>query len=154
MDVGHQCFDPPDGMYMRFDPRAAKDRQWSTTRRHRLNTGLFSVVIPRGFACDLGSIPWYLRWAFSPSGKAARAFVYHDAAYRCHIGTRFQADALLREVCVLDGVHKITTWLLWAGVRIGGRKIWKSYSESYVAQRVAMGAASPTQSYLDAKNMA
>ena len=41
------------------------------------NTG--SITVPDGFDTDLGSIPWFGRWLFSPAdAQCAQAYILHD----------------------------------------------------------------------------
>lgn len=43
-------------------------------------------VVPAGFVTDFASIPWWARWALSPTGKHNRAAVLHDFLYRIAVG--------------------------------------------------------------------
>lgn len=41
--------------------------------------GEWQCVIPMGFISDLGSVPWYLRWAFKPDDpQCMLAYLLHD----------------------------------------------------------------------------
>jgi hypothetical protein len=39
----------------------------------------FDLTVPQGFVSDLGSIPWWCRWAVNPADpQLAKAFILHD----------------------------------------------------------------------------
>jgi hypothetical protein len=81
-----------------------------------------SVVVPTGFVTDFASVP---RWPFIywfTGGTAEAPAVLHDYFYRTNTEdlTRAGADALLAEAMDSVGYWKIRTWMMWAGVRIGG----------------------------------
>ena len=92
-----------------------------TTRVHRFTSPLLSIVVPAGTLTDLASIPWFLRWAFSTTGRWQRAAVFHDRACD-HCETpedRHIADVIFRSMARLDGVDPLTAWILYVGVRLG-----------------------------------
>src|SRR5210317_1539953 len=97
-------FDPPDGMYVRFDPRTIAANPWVTTRRHTYSSSITRVTVPKGFACDLASVPSWLLWLFGPSSRHQRAAVFHDAGYRLQYASRFEIDALFRSIMAADRV--------------------------------------------------
>jgi hypothetical protein len=81
-----------------------------------------SVVVPTGFVTDFASVP---RWPFIywfTGGTAEAPAVLHDYFYRTNTEdiTREGADSLLAEAMAAVGYWKVRTWLVWAGVRIGG----------------------------------
>lgn len=41
----------------------------------------FFITLPKGFVCDLASIPKYLQWMFKPDGPWAKAAAIHDFLY-------------------------------------------------------------------------
>jgi hypothetical protein len=101
--------------------------------RHRLPAVYaFShiVAVPAGFDTDGTSVPRLLWWWQPPiDGKACRASLSHDFLYRClsqgrpHplAPTRRIADKRMYQAALDAGLSHITAWLLWVGVRIGGR---------------------------------
>ncbi len=81
------------------------------------------ITVPAGFISDLESCP-RLPLVFLAFGNVTKAgAVAHDYLYtwpaKC---TRAEADAVLREACLAEGVSTWRAWGIWAGVRIGGRK--------------------------------
>lgn len=85
------------------------------------------VEVPIGFETDLASIPWWARWAIPKAHSNAYAAVVHDFCYDTNFTTRKHADELFFEalsdpVC---NTRFITRWVMWAAVRVGGRRGWK-----------------------------
>lgn len=96
-----------------------------------------TVVIPAEFVTDLASTPRLLITWFLTGGRAPRPAVVHDYAYVRGLlpieggGTRSvtkaATDAVFHEAMRADpesGTNAVTAWLMWAGVRLGGRGIW------------------------------
>lgn len=82
------------------------------------------IVVPLGFHTDLASVP-RIPVVFDICGDTSTmASVVHDYLYAHHPCTRAQADAVLREASIVSGVPKWKAWLMWAGVRVGGRSPW------------------------------
>lgn len=83
-----------------------------------------TLAIPVGVRTDLASVPWWGRWVVPTSGPYVRAAVAHDYLYFWELPgwTRREADALLRDVAIQDETPKAQAWLIWAAVRIGGRR--------------------------------
>lgn len=87
--------------------------------------GLYTV--PVGFETDLASVP-RLPFLFELCGMTSNeAAVLHDWLYATQPVTRVQADCLLREASKVTGVPCWRRWMMWAGVRIGGRLPWDKY---------------------------
>ena len=80
------------------------------------------VTVPAGFVTDFASVPRlpFIYWFAGDTAKAPA--VLHDWFYRTNTEdiTRATADALLAEAMEVRGYWKIRSWLMWAGVRIGG----------------------------------
>ena len=92
--------------------------------------GTFDV--PAGFPTDLASIPKILWNILHPVGRYDAAAVVHDYLYAHGLLngkpiTRAQADAILNEAMTVCGVGKVTRFLIYAGVRIGGWVVWNKY---------------------------
>lgn len=96
------------------------------------NGELITVVVPKGMRTDLASIPRPLWNLIAPFGRYEEAAVLHDFLYQ-HGGLLFglpkklnrkEADALFKQVMLADDVNKRKAWLMWASVRIFGRKFW------------------------------
>lgn len=97
------------------------------------------ITAPRGFPTDLASIP---RWGWvllPPDGPWVKAAVIHDFLYTTGgrgvwkhqpIGitrepySRKEADWILRDAMENRGVDRLRRWVIWAAVRLGGRRGW------------------------------
>lgn len=78
------------------------------------------ITVPTGFETDFESCP-RLPVIFFLAGELTReAAVVHDYLYSTGIMPRDVADAVLKEACQLTGVPAWRSWLIWAGVRVGG----------------------------------
>ena len=96
-----------------------------------------TFVAPKNMIFDGASIP-RLFWSLvgNPySGPQRYAAVIHDAAYkRCMAcddaktpkdTTRSEADKFFRQMLIARGATRLRAWLMWAAVRIFGRKAWR-----------------------------
>lgn len=89
------------------------------------------IVVPAKFDTDFASIPWFLRWWLSPTGKVRRAAVIHDFLYwyRKTLAeggvdvTRKLADRLFLQAMEAAGMGRVR-YIYYAGVRIGGWWAW------------------------------
>lgn len=91
------------------------------------------VLRPRGVT-DLGSVPWFGRWAVAPSDPAAKAFVLHDDGYgsrgeswRVVLGRaakRSEVDAELRISMKALGAPAWKRSLVYHAVDLGGGAGW------------------------------
>jgi len=87
--------------------------------------GSDSIVIPKGFVTDFGSVPRVLWSIVSPIGKCVGAYVLHDWLYFTQERSRFVSDAILLEAMEVLGVNRFQRWLVFRGVRLGGWVAWK-----------------------------
>ena len=94
---------------------------YASDRLHRL------ILVPAGFRTDLASIPRVLWNVLPPVSKADHAAVIHDFLYQTGGVTRADADAVLNEAMEVAGVARVQRWLIYAGVRVGGWKVWNAY---------------------------
>ncbi|MBD8531501.1 MULTISPECIES: DUF1353 domain-containing protein [unclassified Massilia] len=79
-----------------------------------------TFIVPAGFKTDLASVP-RLPVVYVLTGDSARAAaVVHDYLYSERLVSRKVADAVLREASEVSGVPAWRSWMMWAGVRIGG----------------------------------
>lgn len=90
------------------------------------------IVVRAGFVSDGATIPRFL-WAAigSPwTGNYTRGAIVHDWLYGSHtyyngeLITRARSDYILREIARHDGTNVITSYILWAGVRLFGGLAW------------------------------
>lgn len=92
------------------------------------------VRVREGFVFDKESVPWWLPLTYiwlAVKGKAGRAGTIHDWVYAVHKVEDLEvprdlADAVYHEATALDGNNRLTRWVKWAGVRIGGTKAYKT----------------------------
>lgn len=95
-----------------------------------------AIHVPVGFRTDLASIPRGL-WNVLPQvGRYDAAAVIHDFLYQRpnqraeRAGgpfSRAEADSTLLEAMGVLGVGFWTRYTIYAGVRIGGWKVWNRY---------------------------
>jgi len=86
------------------------------------------IEAPKGFVTDFASVPWGFWNIEPPLGQAGRAAVVHDYLYATKgldgRYSRAHADAIFREALGDLGVARWKRSLLWAAVRVGGRRGW------------------------------
>lgn len=82
-------------------------------------------VIPKGFVCDLASVPYILRWLAPTWMQTAGAGALHDLLYKTGALTRLDADRVLYEALraepATDMVRALGMWLV---VRLFGWPAW------------------------------
>lgn len=84
-------------------------------------------IVPEGFVTDFASVP-RIPLAFLLTGDSAHeAAVVHDWLYRKDIVTRSVADAVFEEAAKVSGEPGWKSWLMWAGVRLGGWIAWNNH---------------------------
>lgn len=87
-------------------------------------------IVPEGFETDLASVP-RLPLMFLLTGDTAHAAaVLHDFLYSSREVDRASADAVFREAAINSGEPAWRTWLMWAGVRLGGWSAWNAHATS------------------------
>lgn len=95
------------------------------------------ISCARGFATDLASVPLGLSRAIIPKlGKHTKAAIIHDGLYRAVAivynkegeqieYTRRESDKAFREAMKDEGEGFVQRWIIYAAVRVGGRKAWQ-----------------------------
>ena len=84
------------------------------------------VEVPAGFETDFASVPrWPLTFALLGSYGHAAA-VIHDWLYTTGQLSRADADRVFLNALRSSGIARWRAWLMWAGVRIGGAKRYKT----------------------------
>jgi hypothetical protein len=82
------------------------------------------IVVPEGFVTDFASVP-RIPLVFLVAGDEGHlAAVVHDFLYSRQDVPRSLADAVFREAMGASGEPGWRSWLMWAGVRIGGWVAW------------------------------
>jgi len=91
--------------------------------------GGYEYQVPKGFKCDLASVPKILA-ALAPDWRqSARAGVLHDWLYRTGFLTRRQADLVFYYALLADEVSSFRAWAMYQAVRKFARKPWRKYRE-------------------------
>lgn len=85
------------------------------------------IVVPKDFKTDFASIPRVMWRVLPKSGKYDSAGVIHDFLYYTGEVSRKEADQVLVEAAAASGVSAATCKLIYAGVRLGGWKPWRTY---------------------------
>lgn len=87
---------------------------------------IVQLTIPKGYVTDFATVPRIFWSIVPPIGKHNPAALVHDYLYDNRLGTRLQADHIFLNVMLHYGVPKITAYIMYYAVRIGGRKWWKN----------------------------
>ena len=87
------------------------------------------IVVPKGFKTDFASTPRIPGMYWLIGGKGTLPAIVHDYLYieRDQTYTRRQADRVFLEAMkeAKDPKSRIIRWILYSGVRIGGRRAWR-----------------------------
>ncbi|TFY92955.1 DUF1353 domain-containing protein [Pseudomonas nabeulensis] len=93
------------------------------------------ITVPSGFTTDFASIKvlhnalLFVLFALV-SGYGNYAATVHDWLYEHGSLTRKEADAVLYRALRAEGVARWRAWLMYAGVRLGGAKQYKTPTSS------------------------
>lgn len=99
--------------------------------------GVQSLEVPARFITDLASVPRLLWSIIPPWDNFIRdAAICHDRAYESNQISRALADSLLYYGMLRLGASHVHAYMVWLGVRLGGRSSYRSGKERQ-AQRVA-----------------
>lgn len=83
-----------------------------------------SHTVPRGYQGDLSSIP-RLFWMIFPPQTSRKACWPHDYYYSEQVGkTRAEADQVLLEGMIAEGLGKVRRQIIYRAVRLGGWMYW------------------------------
>jgi hypothetical protein len=107
-----------------LDVKLQADGSWTLGRDLVYASVVAQTVyrVPKGFNTDFASVP-RLPFVYLMTGNTAHAAaVVHDFLYRTGAETRTICDAVFREAMEVTGVPGWRRNLMWAGVRVGGRK--------------------------------
>lgn len=89
--------------------------------------------IPRGFQCDLSSVPRIFHSFSLPWHVSARSGTLHDAGYRWFEIwklPRDEMDELMRLALISDDAPEWRARGQWLGVRVGGWRAWNRWRET------------------------
>lgn len=111
------------GLFGRSEWRVSAPLQFESTVLGR------QVIVPVGWKTDRASVP-RLPLLFLACGDAGNAAaVVHDYLYAWGEETRKVADRVFFEALRSRGLF-IRAWLMWLGVRLGGRRAWRNCRKS------------------------
>lgn len=88
-------------------------------------------VVPKDFITDLASVPRPM-WALYPPNdtRTIRAAIIHDYLYSgLVLVERKEADSILYDALISQGVTRYTAYKYWIAVRLFGRSHFKKYSK-------------------------
>lgn len=84
-------------------------------------------IVPKGFITDGLSLPFFVRWLLSPTGRGFRAAVLHDCLLKQHVSggvmTRQEAAHQFRRQLKLDEVNVVIAQVYYLGVRVWDRVV-------------------------------
>jgi hypothetical protein len=97
--------------------------------------GGWYVAIKAGFRTDGASIPrLFWRVIGHPfQGDYLGPAVVHDALYQSEALTRAQADSLLYDLLLANGVGRCRAWTIYRGVRMFGWAAWNDRNNAAVS---------------------
>ena len=81
-------------------------------------------IVPRGFACDLASVPKWAAAFAAPWNLSAEPGCLHDWLYQTATLSREGADAIFREALLSRGVDADVARRMWEAVRVFGLLPW------------------------------
>lgn len=108
----------------------------------------WTVSVPFNFVTDFASIPWWARWLISPFGRHAKAAVIHDWLYALAPSRdrdRRWCDDVFRDAMLELGVHPIHAAIMWAAVRIGGKRNYGAPGEWLFHDRITGRLLAPDE---------
>lgn len=93
--------------------------------------------VPSGFRYDFASVPRVL-WSIYPPQIAVKASCVHDWCYRTKPAgvSRKEADRLLYEGCIDEGLPRVRAKVIWAAVRLGGGFSWRDKIRSTYKEKL------------------
>jgi hypothetical protein len=96
------------------------DWSWATKKGP-----VHTFVVPKGFVCDLASIPKFITWLVPSWDQTAGAGILHDWLYRTGLLSRLDADALFYEALRAEpSTGRFWAFWMWAAVRVFGWGPW------------------------------
>lgn len=93
------------------------------------------IVVPKGFVTDFASVPplplaYLLTKNASKVGAATHDFLYREGKIDDYKLTRQQADDLMCDLMILEGVTWWQRRMIRFGLRIGGWWTWNKYRKA------------------------
>jgi hypothetical protein len=95
---------------------------WRLLEPLRYESDLIGGVleVPADFLTDFASVPRWPLMHMVVAGKGNRAAVVHDFLYSSGLHPREACDQVFAEALTACGYSRLTVWLMYRGVRIGG----------------------------------
>lgn len=90
-------------------------------------------TVPKGFTCDLASVPKIFRSISTPWNQSARAGVLHDCGYRWYEIwklPRYTMDHIYKGALRADGVSRFRAWVQKTAVRMGAGGAWDRWRKT------------------------
>jgi hypothetical protein len=85
-----------------------------------------TINIQKGYRTDFATVPRFLWSVLPPIGRHNPAALVHDFLYDYQIGTRKNADKIFLKLMLQYQVPPVAAYVMYWGVRLGGRKWWKN----------------------------
>jgi hypothetical protein len=103
-------------------PADHKMKKWRLLADVCYETEDRSILInaPKGFVCDLASVPRIFHGLYKPQGKYGKAAIVHDFLCRERFLPSKKVHKIFHEAMRADGVPKLRAWIMYTAVRIGG----------------------------------
>lgn len=92
-------------------------------------------TVPKGFSCDLASVPRWVRSISTPWNQSARPGCLHDALYRWNEIwkiDRKEADEIYRDALTEEGVSRWRAWIQKMAVRMAAGAAWERWRQTSV----------------------
>lgn len=109
-------------IFCSYDPAAPE--VWRLERPYGRITSCGQITVPAGFAWDGMSIPRALWSLLPPWGSYSGAALIHDWLYTIKEGHRSDADRVLLELLIEDGVQPEVALVFYRAVRVFGSDHW------------------------------
>lgn len=100
-----------------------KNNWWRVVEDARLTIFGGEIIIPKGFECDMASIPKCFQWFVPKRGKDIDVSIIHDYLYSEHSRyalNREEADIIFRELMKRNGMSEFKANLIFRTVRMFG----------------------------------
>lgn len=101
-----------------ISPKNWFDRtQWRLLEDYTSSTG---IIVPEDFISDGASVPWFLRWRFSPTGAMFPAAVVHDYLLITNTGWT-RSNVIFNMELQKCNVPAYERWLIMTAVKVYAR---------------------------------
>lgn len=124
------------------NPTASPNERFVVLTDVTVSHPVLTVRIPKGFACDLASVPRAAWWiaGLAPTDQTARAGLLHDFLTRHLVVSRYVANAMFETALEQDGVRGWRLTLMSLAVRYVGKYVYRKYMRLAIAKDIAANA--------------